>query len=166
MSEKRKNIIFYVLAGLIGLMAVHWVKTAQDDMMKILLYPHTAAVMLFYNIPMIYHEGVGYVSIDYTFAIGSACMGSHFMLMLFGMNVCMFVKYFKGFYKGAWFAISFMGAIFIGILMSIIRIISSLPFVAYEKFALVHVGIGVMVYFFALLMCYITAKKLVGRNET
>ncbi|WP_041284746.1 exosortase K [Desulfoscipio gibsoniae] len=161
-NNKVQNIIFYFLAVLVGLCLIYEFKTAQDAVLRILLYPHAKAVEIFYNIPLVYTNGMGYSSMDWAFTIGRECMGCHFIVLMFTMNACMFTKHFKGFHKVLWFITSFVGAIVVGILISSIRIIGSIPFVAHEKFALLHSGIGISLYFAALAASYISIDKLIS----
>ncbi|MGE4284288.1 MAG: exosortase K [Clostridia bacterium] len=165
MNVKVSNHLFYCFVALIGILLTYWFKTAQDDVWELLLYPHARAVEIFYNTPMNYVNGIGYYSIDAVFAIGRECMGYNFIVMMFGMNACMFAKYFKGLHKISWLFISFVGAILIGILISCIRIVGSVPFVTHEKFTLIHSGVGIAFYFFALASTYAIIKNLVGRKN-
>lgn len=159
------NILFYCLAALVGILLYDWFKAASDDIVKILLYPHARLTEIYYNISLTYMKGIGYAAPNGSFAIGRECMGSSFVIMLFGMTVCMFVKYFKGAGKAAWFIISLAGAVLIGVFVSCIRIIGSVPFAAHPKFALFHSGIGISLYFFALTACYTLLNRLFGGDK-
>lgn len=167
MGDKAQNIIFYCMVVIVGVLLLSWFNAAQDDTVKVLLYPHAKITEIFYNIPLVYREGVGYSSIDGTFAIGRGCMGSRFMMIMFGMTACMFGSYFKGVKKGAWLVISLIGSVFIGILISIIRIIGSVPFVSHPKFVFFHASIGISIYFLALALGQVLLNKIVrsGKNE-
>lgn len=165
MKDKVHNILFYFLAVLVGLCLIYGFKTAQDAVLKILLYPHAKAVEIFYNIPLVYTNGIGYSSIGCTFTIGRECMGYHFIVLMFTMNACMFAKHFNGFHKVLWFMISLVGAAAAGVLISSIRIIGSIPFVTHEKFVLLHSGIGISLYFAALAASYISVNKLIGSDR-
>ena len=168
MKDKVQNMLFYFLAVLVGLCLIYGVKTAQDAVLKILLYPHVKAVEIFYNIPLAYTNGIGYSSMDCTFTIGRDCMGSNFIVLMFTMNACTFAKHFSGFHKVLWFITSLAGAAAAGVLISSIRIVGSIPFVTHEKFALLHSGIGISLYFAALASSYILINKLIGgaRHES
>ncbi|MDD4237488.1 MAG: exosortase K [Desulfotomaculaceae bacterium] len=163
MTDKVQNIVFYFFAVLIGLCLIYGFKTAQDDVLKMLLYPHAKAAEIFYNIPLVYTNGIGYSSIDCTFIIGRECMGYHFIFLMFLMNACVFAKHFNGFNKVIWFITCLAGAAATGVLISCIRIIGSIPFVTHEKFVLLHSGIGISLYFAALATSYIAVKQLIGK---
>ncbi|SFG29448.1 exosortase K [Desulfotomaculum arcticum] len=165
MKDKAQSVLIYFLAVLVGLGLIYGVKTAQDAVLKILLYPHAKAAEMFYNIPLAYTNGIGYSSMDCAFTIGRDCMGSNFVVLMFIMNACMFAKHFNGLYKVLWFITSLIGAAAAGTLISSIRIIGSIPFVTHEKFALLHTGIGISLYFAALAASYISINKLIGGDK-
>lgn len=164
MKDRLQNMLFYFLAVLVGLCLIYGFKTAPDAVLKILLYPHAKAAEIFYNIPLVYTSGTGYSSIDCTFTIGRECMGCQFIVLMFTMNACMFAKHFNGFHKVLWFITSLFGAAAAGVLISSIRIIGSIPFITHEKFALLHSGIGISLYFAALTASYISINKLIGER--
>ena len=164
MSDKIHNIIFYSLVFLVGVSTFYWLKTANDATLKILLQPHARITEIYYNIPLVYKNGVGYLSMDGSFSIGRQCMGSSFTLMMFGMISIMFAQYFRGIYKIAWFATSLLTSILIGIAASCIRIVASVPFIAHPKFALFHSTIGVYLYFLTLMLSYAILNKLIRSN--
>jgi exosortase K len=165
MTDKAKNIIFYFVAVMVGLGLLYGLKTAPDTVLKILLYPHAKAAEIFYNIPLVYTNGSGYSSVDSTFIIGRACMGYHFIVLLFLMNACMFAKRFNGFHKALWFLTCLVGAAAAGVFISCIRIVGSIPFVTHEKFALLHAGIGISLYFAALAASYMAVNQLIGSDD-
>jgi len=160
MHNKIHNIVFYCLVALIGILLFYWLKNADDHIVKTLLLPHARLTEIYYNTSLVYINGIGYSSINGTFTIGRECMGGNFIIMMFGMTSCLFAKHFKVANKLLWLITSLMLSIVIGILISCIRIIGSVPFVAHPKFALLHSGIGISLYFFALTMIYTILKKL------
>lgn len=163
MTSRVQNYLIYTLTILICLLLITWLKAAPDGALKVLLYPHRRAAEIFYNINMHYYEGIGYRAVNSTYVIGRECMGYNFIALMFGMNACLFIKYFKGFHKAAWLLASFAGAIVIGILISCLRIIGSIPFVNYDKFALIHLSLGISMYFFTLTSNCIVFNFLFGR---
>jgi exosortase K len=160
MHDKIHNIVFYCFVALIEILLFYLYKTVNEDILKILLYPHARLTEIYYNISLIYMTGIGYSSTNSAFAIGRACMGGNFIIMMFGMTSCLFSKYFKGTSKVTWLITSFTASVIIGILVSCIRIIGSVPFVAHPKFALFHSSIGISLYFFALTGSYAILKKI------
>lgn len=164
MREKMHNIVFYCIVALIGILLFYWLKNADDDIIRILLLPHARLTEIYYNTSLIYINGIGYSSINGTFAIGRKCIGGNFIIMMFGMTSCLFAKHFKDASKLLWLITSLLLSIVVGILISSIRIIGSIPFVTYSKFALLHSGIGISLYFFALTVSYAILKK-VFRSE-
>jgi exosortase K len=165
MKDWGQNVLFCFLAILVGLGLIYGFKNAQGDVLKILLYPHAKAAEIFYNMPLVYTNGIGYSSMGCTFTIGRECMGSNFIVLMFTMNACMFAKHFSGFHKVLWLITSLVGSAAAGVLISSIRIIGSIHFVTHEKFAIFHSGIGISLYFAALAASYISVNKLIGGNR-
>ena len=160
MKDKIQNLIFYCFTALLAISIAYWVKVLPDHTIAVFLYPHAKITEIFYNTSLLYVKGIGYSSIDGTFAIGRECMGIKFIVMLFGMTACMFVKHFKGFQKVLWCMVSLAGAILIGIFISCIRIIGSIPLVSHPKFPLFHSSIGISLYFLALMLSYTLLNRL------
>jgi exosortase K len=165
MNEKIHNIISYCLVALISILLYSWLKNADSNVVRILLLPHARLTEIYYNTSLVYVNELGYTSKNAAFAIGRECMGGNFIIMLFGMTSCVFVQHFKGVKKLLWLAVSLMLSIVIGILVSSIRIIGSVAFVAHAKFALFHSGIGISLYFLTLITSYIILKKLFGSEK-
>lgn len=165
MRNKVQNIVFYLLVLLAGVWMIYWAKAAKEDLLIILLYPHARITQLYYNIPLVYAGEAGYLSQDGSFSIGRECMGSSFTVMLFGMIAVTFARCFSGAYKMAWFAASLVTAVFIGVSISCIRIIASVPFINHPKFALFHSAIGISLYFLALVLTYGILNKLIRSNR-
>ena len=166
MSHKTLNITYYCFVAFICMLLLYLLKTVSDDVIKILLYPHARLTEIYYNISLVYVKGSGYSSMNGAFSIGRACMGVNFIIMMFGMTACLFVKHFKGANKAVWLIASLVVSIAIGILVSSIRIIGSVPFVANPKFALFHSSIGISLYFFTLTACYTILKKFIRGEKS
>jgi exosortase K len=160
MYEKIHNTIFYCIVALISILLFYWLKNADDSIVRILLIPHARLAEIYYNTSLVYINGIGYSSIGGTFSIGRECMGSNFIIMMFGMTSYIFVKHFSGAKKMLWLVTSLVLSIAIGILVSCIRIIGSVPFVTYSRFALLHSGIGISLYLITLTGSYAILKKL------
>ena len=153
-NDNMQNIIYCCLTVLICILILYWVKTATDSILKILLYPHAKLTEIYYNIRLSYINGTGYVSSGGNIVIGRECMGYKFVVMVFSMTSCMFVKYFERFKKVMWFLLSLSGSVAVGVLISCVRIIGSFPFASLEKFPLIHSAIGVFLYFNTLIIIY------------
>lgn len=154
-----KNFFFPTIVLLISALLFYWLKNTQDNTLRFLLYPHAKAAEIFYNIHLDYFNGEGYVSLELPFAIGPNCLGGKFIVLLFAMLASMFINYFNGINKLVFLIVSFLYSIFVGIFISCMRIISSIPFVLHEKFILIHSVIGISFYFLALVLSYILANR-------
>lgn len=159
MKDKTYNLIFYLIVALTCFLLLYWFNSLQDNVLRILLYPHAKSAEIFYNIPLVYVNGVGYSAVDGSFAIGRECMGIKFIVIIFGMTACMFANCFIGMKKILWFFTSLLGSILIGIVISCIRIVGSVPFIQHPKFPLFHSGIGISLYFFTLTTSYVLLNK-------
>jgi len=165
MKVKRENALFYCLALFIGILLLYWFRNVPDNVLKWLLYPYAKVVEAFYNISTTYISELGYASKNMAFIIGRKCMGHNFIVMLFLMNSCMFAEYFKGISKILWLLASLAGAVFIGVITGCIRIIGSIPFVAHDKFVVIHSGMGIALYFFVLASCYVMINHFFRRGH-
>lgn len=163
--NKHLNLICYILVLLSALLLLNWVKSTPDSAYQIMLYPHKRAAEIFYHSTYYYYEGIGYTNTSSVYAIGRECMGYNFILILYAMNACTYVRYFTGIRKLLWLITSFVSALFIGIVASSMRIIASIPFVRHENFHLIHLGIGITVYLIVLMIDYTGLNKLFGRDS-
>ena len=90
-------------------------------------------------------------------------MGYNFILMLYAMNACTYVRYFTGLRKLLWLEASFASAVLVGMFTSILRILGSIPFSGHPDFYLIHLAIGVTIYLLVLAADYTGLNKLFGR---
>ncbi len=164
MKVKLVNIAYYFLVVLVSVGLIYGVNNAPNEFLKVLLYFHARSVEVYYNLPMLYINGIGYTANDCTFTIGRECMGTNFIVLMFSMNACMFTSHFEGFGKLLWFLISLIGAAAAGFLINSFRIIASIPFVTHQKFVLLHSGLGISLYFAALAASYIFINTLIRRH--
>lgn len=160
--KHKADIALGALALLTGVALLVWFGSADDGALRVLLWPHAKATEVFYNTALYYQSGVGYVSPGGSFAVGPACMGMNFIVMLFCLMVCAFTRRLRRFSKAAFFMLALAGSAAIGVLVSCVRIIGSVPFVAYEKFATLHTGIGIALYLAALVGSFLLVNKLTG----
>jgi exosortase K len=135
---------------------------AGDGALRVLLWPHAKATEVFYHISLYYQSGVGYVAAAGGFAIGPACMGMNFIVMLFGLMVCAFTRRFRGIRKSAFFVLALAGSVVAGVIVSCVRIIGSVPFLSFGHFATIHTGVGIALYLAVLAGSYILVNKATG----
>ena len=162
LRKHKADIALGALALLVSAGLLAGYGSADDGALRVLLWPHAKATEAFFNTTLYYQSGVGYVSPGGSFAVGPACMGMNFIVMLFCLMVCAFTRRFRGFAKAAFFVLALAGSAAIGVLVSCVRIIGSVPFVSYAKFATLHTGIGIALYLAALIGGYILVNKLTG----
>lgn len=132
--------------------------SASDHTLSILLYPHAKLVELFYNIDLQYVKGTGYCTLNSIFTISRGCLGLNFIVLMFCMNVILFIHHFRT-RKLLWFVGSLIGSAVIGVLVSGLRIIGSIPFVHHSKFSTIHTGIGISLYLLFFILTFIFIKK-------
>jgi exosortase K len=156
------DIVLGTLALVLGLMLLLWYKTAGDAVWRVLLWPHAKATEVFYHTALHYQDGMGYVAAGGGFAIGPACMGINFIVMLQCLMVCAFTRRFRGVRKAAFFALALAGSAVFGVAVSCMRIIGSVPFLRMGQFTAIHTGVGIALYMIALVGSYILVNKATG----
>ena len=156
------DIALCALALLLGAVLLLWFDTASDGALHVLLWPHAKATEAFYHTTLHYQQGIGYTAPGGSFAIGPACMGLNFIVMLFCLMVCAFTRRFRGIRKAVFFLLALAGSAIIGVIISCVRIIGSVPFLTFEKFATLHTGVGIALYLAALTGSYILINKATG----
>ncbi len=163
MRERIELLLGYLAVVVICWLLYSWFQHITDTTLQVVLYPHKKATEIFYRISLPYKQGIGYLANDASFAIGRECMGLYFILMVFGMNATMFMKYTKGYHKALWLLLCFTSAILISVVVSSIRIIGSVPFITHAKFPLIHSGVGITLYFLTLVFSYGTLMNFFER---
>lgn len=156
-------IVYSVLAAVIGAALVFAFHFADDGLMAVLLKPHAHVAGFFYNLKFYYVENVGYSCANAGFVIGRDCFGMTFIVMVFCLCVGGFAVCFRGAQRALWVAASLVISVVVGVGVSCIRIVGSIPFVSLEKFATLHTGIGAALYLMTLAACYLCLKRFVRR---
>lgn len=156
------DIALGALALLLGAALLLWYGAAGDGALRVLLWPHAKITELFYHTTLHYQSGAGYIAPGGSFAIGPACMGMNFIVMLFCLMVCAFTRRFRGLRKAAFFMLALAGSAVTGVIVSCVRIIGSVPFLSFSKFATIHTGVGIALYLAALVGCCILVNKATG----
>jgi len=159
------DITLMILSVMIGITALFRYSSAQDTILRILLWPHARIVSAVFHFTLHYQNGIGYVAAGEHFAIGPACMGLNFIVMLFCLLVCVFTCRFHGFGKVAFFILALISSVIIGILVSCFRIVGSIPLISFNRFTTVHTGLGIILYLAALLSCYFLMNTIKGGNH-
>ncbi len=160
MYKKIQNISFSVLSILIGIIFMKIIPTLQNNILKVILYPHKIIVELFYNLDLNYVDDLGYYCNYNNFAITLDCMGYRFITLIFIMLICVFISNFKGIKnKFFWSLFSLIISIIIGLIATFIRIIGSVPFVNHSNFVLLHSVSGTTIHLVTLILIYNITKK-------
>jgi len=154
------DIILATLTVVLGIAALSWYNAINDNVLRLLLWPHAKIVGAFYHITMYYQPDLGYVAEKIPFVIGQACMGINFIVMLFCLMTCVFICRFRGFHKIIFFTISLTTSVIVGVLVSCIRIIGSIPFLSFSQFTTIHTGVGITFYLVALICSYILLDNM------
>ena|GEM_PF-1886888 len=156
------DIALEALALAVGMALLLWYNTANDGALRVLLWPHAKATEAFYHLSLHYQSGVGYVAAGGGFAIGPACMGMNFIVMLFCLMVCAFTRRFRGMRKAVFFVLALVDSSVAGVIVSCIRIVGSVPLLSLKQFATIHTGMGIALYMVALVGSYILVNKVTG----
>jgi len=161
-KNMRISAIYMVLAIALGVLVLAWFGAADESVVAVMLRPYAYAVHVMYNIDTVFISGVGYVAANGSFAIGRACMGLRFTTMLFSMLVCLFTHRFHGLHKTIWFVCTLVASVLVGLFITSLRILGSIPFASFKAFVPLHTAIGAAFYILAIIGCYFAAKKLTG----
>ena len=156
------NILFALASLTLGAAAIIGYGAAGDAVLRALLWPHAKITEAFYHISLYYRHGVGYVAAGNGFTIGPACMGIHFIVMLFCLMVCVFIRRFRGFRKLAFFLSSLVGSVVVGVATSCVRIVGSISFLSSGQFTALHAGMGIALYMAALVGIYFLINRATG----
>ena len=156
------DVLLILLALALSAVTLVGYDSITDDALRVLLWPHAKITEAFYHITLPYQNGIGYVALERSFIISPACMGVRFIIMLFSMTICFFVRRFRGLHKIVFFALSLVGSIAVGVVASCVRIIGSIPLLSTDQFTVIHAGTGVMIYLITLVGVYILMKRITG----
>jgi len=156
------DVLLGALALALGAVTLIGYDSIDDSVLRVLLWPHAKITEAFYNITLPYQNGVGYVALEMDFIIGPACMGIRFIVMLFSMTVCVFVRRFRSYHKIVFFTLSLVGSIVVGVIASCVRIIGSIPLLSSGQFTVTHAGTGVAIYLITLVGIYILINRATG----
>jgi exosortase K len=85
------------------------------------------------------------------------------MAALFGMTGIMFVHKLPDNRKLLWVALCAPGSVAVGVIMTALRIIGSIPIVGYSRFSTLHAGIGISFYLAGMILCYLAAENILRR---
>ena len=162
--EKKENLPYYLISVLIAVIfATNW-GLLNDNVLRLLLWPHAAATGAFYNVEMHYIAQQGYVAYGLPMRIGSQCSGIGFMCLMFAMLSCMFVHRFSKSRKWIWLAISALVSIVGGTVLTSLRIVGSIPLLGNDRFGMFHAGVGICIYTLGLIIIYNAADRLTQRG--
>ena len=165
MRRYRTDILLGACALALGAAALGAYSAAGDGVLRVLLWPHAKLTQAFFHITLSYQQGVGYVAAGHGFTIGAACMGMRFIVMLFCLVVCVFSWRFHGLRKALFFFLSLVGAVVVGVTVSCLRIIGSIPLLASGWFGALHAGIGITLYLAALVGVYYLLSRATGGSH-
>ena len=164
----QKNIAYYfICCVVITAAALTYYACAAyepDGVMRLLLAPYARAAELFMNMNMRYADGIGYTAPELPFSIGSNCSGVNYMAALYCMMTFMFLHKIPKKYKLLWIAAWAPGAAAVGITITALRIIGSIPLAGYERFSTLHAGIGISFYLAGMILCFMVTEKLLNKK--
>lgn len=160
------NLIFYIIAGIFVLSLKVFYSNCNSTDILFVLYPVTKLVEIFWGIGFYFENLMGYCSYDYSIVIGKGCSGINFYIILFSMLMFSFIGHFKRIItKIAGFLFFILVSYVLTIVVNFFRITGSIfiirsgYFTGIDKDAL-HMGTGVLFYFFFLSIFYFIAVKL------
>jgi len=155
----RQKWFAYGLWAAAGVAAYFWL--ARHPQWTLLPYARALSVLLglhFYETPQ------GYEAAGLGFAITASCSGVNLFASLYA--VLLYVvpgRCPAGFRRGMAAAACLAGALLIGFLVTLARILLSLPFCGSPRFKLIHTVLSLCVYFGAVLCVHSLSQKVIGR---
>lgn len=170
----KRNILFYIIGifTILGLKIFY--SNAGSEELFWILAPTTKWVSILTGIPFHYDPGEGYVNHQLLYVIAPSCSGVQFMMITTAMLIFSFVRFMPSFRSGLYWTLgSLLASYVLTIPINALRII--LLFYLPDFFEVqgyynhiitperLHTGVGVVVYFTALLVIYRLALRLCNR---
>ncbi|MCL2165100.1 MAG: exosortase K [Oscillospiraceae bacterium] len=153
---KRENIsryCYYAVVIILALGIYFWQYNLGDNFVKALLDFYKTVVEVFFSNYHYYDYSRGlYVGNAYT--IGRECLGLGIIALIFGCCGILSVKALKGYKRIVGILIGAAAAVISGVLANIIRIISSIYFITFIRFELIHALLGIVIYLTVLFSYY------------
>lgn len=170
----KKQLPFYIIGLLVILGLKLFYSNAGSDELIWILAPTTRWVSILTGISFTYVSGAGYVNHDLLYVIAPSCSGVQFMMITVAMLLFSFVHRMPTFHQGlCWTTGSLLSSYLFTVPINALRIIILFYLPAYfsdqglynhiitpER---LHTGVGVIVYFSALLLLYQCALHICNK---
>ena len=153
---KRESIsryCYYALVIAVALGIYLWQGSLSDGIVKTFLTFYTSVVEMYFGN---YHYYDDYLLryVGYSYAIGRECLGLGIVALIFGCSGILCVKAYKGYKRAVALVLSATLAALSGIFANIIRIISSIYFISFARFEMIHALLGITIYLAVLFAYY------------
>lgn len=162
----RDKILFF-LTACITLSLKLFFSLSEPSELTWMLFPATKLVEAFTGISFLYDSESGYRNLDAAIVIGKSCAGINFFIIALCMTVFSFMTSFKR-RKLLIFAVFVVAAYAVTVAVNAFRIIGGIALVNvgdHFRIAItgsIHEAEGIMVYFFFLVLYYISIQALVN----
>lgn len=167
-SQRLRNLVFFCLTVVFVVITKFFYRNADSTGLLFILKPVTAVVSFALNQPFEFVGAPGYSNLDGSVLIGPSCAGINFMIILFAMLTFTFIPVFNNFNrKLLTYLLILISSYLIAILVNASRIITSITILKYNLLEffhdgrLVHKGVGILIYFFYLVLCYFISLKII-----
>ena len=154
--EDVETYFYYAAVAILTVGAYYFLNTLGDGAVKALLDFYKTVIELFFNNALYYDQWLGrYVSGYYNsyYAIGKECLGLNVIVLLFGVCGVLSVKALRGRKRIPGIIASAAAAVVAGVGANILRLLSSIYFISFVRFELIHALLGVVIYL-TVLICF------------
>ena len=138
---------------ILALGAYYWQYSLGGGAVKVLLDFYKTVVEVFFSNYHYYNADYGYY-VGNAYTIGRECLGLGIIPLIFGCCGILSVKALRGYKRIVGIFASVAAAIISGVVANIIRIISSIYFIAFIRFELIHALLGIVIYLTVLFSYY------------
>ena len=151
--ESIRSYGYYSVVVVLSACVYYWLHNLNDSIVKALLDFYKTIVEMFFGNSHYYNENLGYYS-GYAYNIGKDCLGLGIIALIFGCCGILSVKTFRGYKRILGIIASAPAAFITGVFANILRLLSSIYFITFARFELIHALLGIVIYLSVLLLFY------------
>ena len=153
---KRENIRLYCYYSAVVVLSAcvyYCLHNLNDSIVKALLDFYKTIVEIFFSNSHYYNENLGYYS-GYAYNIGKDCLGLGIIALIFCCCGILSIKTFRGYMRILGVIASAPAAFISGVLANNLRLLSSIYFISFARFELIHALLGIVIYLSVLFLFY------------
>ena len=162
-KENLRTYCYYAVVVVLSFCAYYWLHNLSEGTVKTLLDFYKTVVEVFFNNSHYYVEEFGYYAGNF-YTIGENCLGLGITALIFGCCGILTAKTLRGYKRVSGIILSAPIAFVSGVFVNILRLISSIYFITFAKFELIHALLGIVIYLSILLIYYRLFMRLNNRS--